>query len=83
MDTVLNVGINDDIAMQLSQEIGPRFAYDTYARFLMSYGITVMGEDPKMYLDIIRVYDYTFFLNYNIYIPYIRITLKVNFIYRR
>jgi hypothetical protein len=55
MDTVLNVGINDDIAMQLSQEIGPRFAYDTYARFLMSYGITVMGEDPQVYLDIIHV----------------------------
>jgi hypothetical protein len=47
------VGINDDIAFQLTQEIGPRFAYDTYARFLMSYGIIVMGEDPARYQSVI------------------------------
>ncbi len=44
MDTVLNLGINDEIAKGLAESTGnPRFAYDTYRRFIQMYGDVVMG----------------------------------------
>jgi pyruvate,orthophosphate dikinase len=38
MDTVLNLGINDEVARALSAEMGsPRFAFDAYRRFIVMY----------------------------------------------
>ncbi len=42
MDTVLNLGINDEIAEALAKKTDERFAYDTYRRFLMLFGSIVM-----------------------------------------
>ncbi|MDR2354124.1 MAG: pyruvate, phosphate dikinase, partial [Deltaproteobacteria bacterium] len=55
MDTVLNIGLNDDTVQGLiSKTQNPRFAYDSYRRFVAMYGDVVMGvkaasesaEDP-------------------------------------
>ena len=54
MDTVLNIGLNDQTIEGLIKKTGnPRFAYDSYRRFVSMYGDVVMGvkaeekeEDP-------------------------------------
>ncbi|GFZ08940.1 pyruvate orthophosphate dikinase [Actinidia rufa] len=43
MDTVLNLGLNDDVVMGLAAKSGERFAYDSYRRFLDMFGNVVMG----------------------------------------
>ncbi len=44
MDTVLNLGLNDKTAEGLARATGnPRFAYDSYRRFVQMYGDVVMG----------------------------------------
>jgi pyruvate,orthophosphate dikinase len=44
MDTVLNLGINDDAVQGLALKTGnPRFAWDSYRRFIQMYGDVVMG----------------------------------------
>ena len=55
MDTVLNLGLNDGTVEGLSRRSGdPRFAFDSYRRFVAMYGDVVLGlkreselhEDP-------------------------------------
>jgi len=44
MDTVLNLGINDDTVEGLAEQSGDRrFAFDTYRRFVQMYGDVVLG----------------------------------------
>ncbi|MEM1096888.1 MAG: pyruvate, phosphate dikinase [Bacteroidota bacterium] len=44
MDTVLNLGINDDVVEALAKKTGnERFAYDAYRRFIDMFGDVVMG----------------------------------------
>ncbi len=44
MDTVLNLGLNDQVAAALARETGnERFAYDSYRRFVSMYGDVVLG----------------------------------------
>jgi pyruvate,orthophosphate dikinase len=46
MDTVLNLGLNDDAVQGLiKQTDNPRFAYDSYRRFINMYGNVVLGVD--------------------------------------
>jgi pyruvate,orthophosphate dikinase len=46
MDTVLNLGINEEITKSLAAKSGnPRFAYDSYRRFIQMYGDVVLGVD--------------------------------------
>ena len=46
MDTILNLGINDEVAEALANKTGnPNFAYDSYRRFLQMYGEVVMGVE--------------------------------------
>jgi pyruvate,orthophosphate dikinase len=46
MDTVLNLGLNDDTVKGLAKASGnPRFAYDSYRRFIQMYGNVVLGVD--------------------------------------
>jgi len=48
METVLNLGLNDEIVAGLSEKSGdPRFCYDVYRRFVQMYGDVVMGLRPK------------------------------------
>ncbi len=53
MDTVLNLGINDAVAETLAEKSGnPRFAWDSYRRFVQMYGDVVLGMKPKNKTDI-------------------------------
>jgi len=52
MDTVLNLGLNDDTVAGLADSTGnPRFAYDSYRRFISMFGDVVMGVDPQVFED--------------------------------
>ncbi|MBT4902453.1 MAG: pyruvate, phosphate dikinase [Verrucomicrobia bacterium] len=44
MDTILNLGLNDETVVALAKSSGnPRFAWDSYRRFIQMYGDVVMG----------------------------------------
>ena len=44
METILNLGLNDDTVRGLAEQSGsPRFAYDSYRRLLQMYGDVVLG----------------------------------------
>lgn len=46
MDTVLNLGLNDEAVQGLARRTNnPRFAYDSYRRFIQMYGDVVLGVD--------------------------------------
>jgi len=48
MDTILNLGMNDAIAEGLAKKTNnPRFAYDSYRRFIQMYANVVMGVDGE------------------------------------
>ncbi|NDC62531.1 MAG: pyruvate, phosphate dikinase [Planctomycetia bacterium] len=48
MDTILNLGLNDETVMGLAEATGnPRFAYDSYRRFIQMYGDVVMGVQKR------------------------------------
>ncbi|MBE0566273.1 MAG: pyruvate, phosphate dikinase [Krumholzibacteria bacterium] len=50
MDTVLNLGLNDDTVAGLARKSGnERFAYDSYRRLLQMYGDVVMGVDGEKF----------------------------------
>ncbi len=53
MDTVLNLGMNDDAVAGLTEKSGnERFAWDSYRRFVQMYGDVVMGMKPESKEDI-------------------------------
>lgn len=53
MDTVLNLGMNDKVVEALAKKSGnPRFAWDSYRRFVQMYGDVVLGMKPKNKTDI-------------------------------
>jgi len=55
MDTVLNLGLNDDTVVGLQAASGdPRFAWDSYRRFIQMYGSVVLGVDHHHFEDIIE-----------------------------
>ena len=53
MDTILNLGLNDEVAEGLVKKTGnPHFVYDSYRRFVQMYGDVVMGLKPVNKEDI-------------------------------
>jgi pyruvate,orthophosphate dikinase len=49
MDTILNLGLNDQTVEGLSKQANnPRFAYDSYRRFLAMYSNVVMGMNVSL-----------------------------------
>ena len=53
MDTVLNLGLNDEVVIGLAQKTkNERFAWDSYRRFIQMYGGVVLGMKPKSKDDI-------------------------------
>jgi pyruvate,orthophosphate dikinase len=53
MDTVLNLGLNDDAVEGIAKKTGnPRFAWDSYRRFIQMYGDVVMDMKPDSKEDI-------------------------------
>ncbi|HVV30220.1 MAG TPA: pyruvate, phosphate dikinase, partial [Mycobacteriales bacterium] len=48
MDTVLNIGLNDDSVLGLAKQAdSERFAYDSYRRLIQMFGKTVLGVDGE------------------------------------
>src|ERR1700722_6901953 len=55
MDTVLNLGLNDITVEGLAKAANdPRFAWDSYRRFIQMYGSVVMGVDHHRFEEIIE-----------------------------
>lgn len=53
MDTILNLGLNDEVVEGLSRKTGnARFAWDSYRRFVQMYGDVVLGMKPTSKEDI-------------------------------
>lgn len=54
MDTILNLGMNDDVVEAVAKQSGnPRFAYDSYRRFIQMFSDVVMGLDKAKFEKII------------------------------
>ncbi len=54
METVLNVGLNDDSVNGLAHQSGnPRFAWDAYRRLIQMFGKTVLGMEGDVFEDAI------------------------------
>ncbi|UCC18686.1 MAG: pyruvate, phosphate dikinase [Promethearchaeota archaeon] len=57
MDTVLNLGLNDESVLGLSEQTeNPRFAYDSYRRFIQMFGDVVMGIGDEKFERILNKY---------------------------
>ncbi|HYZ62160.1 MAG TPA: pyruvate, phosphate dikinase [Acetobacteraceae bacterium] len=55
MDTVLNLGLNDDTVQGLLKASGDaRFAWDSYRRFIQMYGAVVLGVEHHRFEEIIE-----------------------------
>ncbi|WP_303316059.1 pyruvate, phosphate dikinase [Flavivirga abyssicola] len=53
MDTVLNLGMNDDVVLGLAKKTNnEQFAWDSYRRFIQMYGGVVLGMKPASKEDI-------------------------------
>jgi pyruvate,orthophosphate dikinase len=65
MDTILNLGLNDETVLALEKATGnPRFAWDCYRRFIQMYGDVVLGvqkregEDHEPFETVIHSYKH-------------------------
>ncbi len=55
MDTVLNLGLNDETVQALGHDAGDaRFAWDSYRRFIQMYADVVMGLDNEVFEEILE-----------------------------
>jgi pyruvate,orthophosphate dikinase len=55
MDTVLNLGLNDQTVQALAEDSGDaRFAWDSYRRFIQMYADVVMGLDHEIFEEILE-----------------------------
>jgi pyruvate,orthophosphate dikinase len=54
MDTVLNIGMNDEVVKGMAELTNdPRFAYDSYRRLVQMFGSVVMGMDDEPFEEIL------------------------------
>ena len=52
MDTVLNIGLNDESVLGLAKQANnERFAFDSYRRLIQMFGKTVMGVEGELFED--------------------------------
>ncbi len=57
MDTVLNLGLNDETVEGLARRAGDkRFAYDSYRRFIQMYGDVVLGVEHHNFEEILELH---------------------------
>ena len=54
MDTILNLGLNDEVVKKLETKMDKRFIYDCYRRFIQMYSDVVKGLDKKIFEDILE-----------------------------
>lgn len=71
MDTILNLGLNDETVKGLAKLTNnPRFAYDSYRRFIQMFSDVVMGLSKKKFEDVLltikksKGYQYDYELTY-------------------
>lgn len=56
MDTVLNLGINDDVVEDLIEwSDNPHFAWDAYRRFIQMYAEVVLGIDDQLFQNVLTM----------------------------
>jgi pyruvate,orthophosphate dikinase len=55
MDTVLNLGLNDHTVQTLAAAAGPRFAWDSYRRFIQMYADVVLGVDHHEFESVLEL----------------------------
>ena len=56
MDTVLNLGLNDETVKGLAESSGDaRFAWDSYRRFIQMYSDVVLGIDHHLFEDALEI----------------------------
>ena len=56
MDTVLNLGLNDETVLGLAASSGDdRFAWDSYRRFIQMYSDVVLGVDHHLFEDALEI----------------------------
>jgi pyruvate,orthophosphate dikinase len=55
MDTVLNLGLNDDTVATLARDADERFAWDSYRRFIQMYGNVVLGVEHHEFESILDI----------------------------
>ena len=56
-NTILNLGLNDEIAAGLAARTGnPRFAYDAYRRFIQMFADVVLGVDHHLFEEALDAY---------------------------
>ena len=66
MDTILNLGLNDETVEGLAKRSGDaRFAYDSYRRFIQMYSDVVLGVDHGVFEDILENYKNLNALSYD------------------
>ena len=52
MDTILNLGLNDEaVEIVAKKTSNPRFAYDSYRRFIQMFSDVVMGIEKRLFED--------------------------------
>ncbi len=57
MDTVLNLGLNDETVGAVAEESGDaRFAYDSYRRFIQMYSDVVLGVEHHSFEEILEIF---------------------------
>jgi len=57
MDTVLNLGLNDETVAGLARHSGDeRFAYDSYRRFIQMFGDVVLGVEHHYFEEILELH---------------------------
>ncbi len=57
MDTVLNIGLNDEVAVGMVKLIGDeRFVYDSYRRLVQMFGTVVLGLETEPFEEVLAEY---------------------------
>ncbi len=70
MDTILNLGLNDSSVEGLAKNTGnPRFAYDSYRRFLQLFGKIVLGIEDEVFDAVYEDIKKEFGAKYDIELP--------------
>lgn len=54
MDTLLNLGMNDNVVEGMAATMSPEFAWDSYRRFIQMYGTIVLSLDPEWFEERVR-----------------------------
>ena len=55
MDTILNLGLNDETVLALAEHTGDaRFAWDSYRRFIQMYSDVALGLDQEVFEDLLE-----------------------------